>query len=99
MRSGFCVLIPMLLLSGCAVSAATKLVTAPIRVASKAVDLATTSQSDEKRGRKMRERDDKIGKLLRKRDRYARDCPESSTACIRAQGIEAEIQEERGRPL
>ncbi len=101
MRPCVFVLLPICALSGCAVSAATKLITAPVRIASKAVDLATTSQSeaDENRGRKLRERDDKVTKLLRKRDRFARDCPESSTACIRARDIEAEIQEVRGRPL
>jgi hypothetical protein len=89
------------LLASCAVSAATKIVTAPLRVAGKAVDLATTSQAeaDRNRGRALRERDAKLDKLLRKRDRYARTCPESDTGCIRAREVEAEILEVRSAPL
>ncbi len=100
-RTYFTLLLAIPLLSGCAVSAAAQLATAPFRVAAKAVDLATTSQSeaDESRGRAMREREERLAKLLRKRDRFARDCPESSTACIRARDMEAEIQEIRGRSL
>jgi hypothetical protein len=55
------------LLGGCAVKmvadAAVTAVTLPVKVASKAVDLATTSQSeaDEKRGRELRKADEKRG--------------------------------------
>ena len=54
-----------LLLSGCAIgtvaSTAVDVVTLPVKVASKTVDLATTSQSeaDEKRGRELRKQDER----------------------------------------
>src|SRR5688572_24932929 len=46
-------------LSGCVASTLANVVTAPVKVASSAVDLATTSQSeaDEKRGRELRKRE------------------------------------------
>ena len=65
------------LLGGC-VSTVASVVTAPVRVAGKAVDLATTSQSeaDEKRGRQLREREEAIGRLERSYSRNARKCRE-----------------------
>lgn len=56
------------LLGGCLAQAAADIVTAPVRIASSAVDLATTSQSeaDEKRGREIREREERLGKLDRR---------------------------------
>lgn len=46
-------------LSGCVVKTAASVVTAPVKVVGKGVDMATTSQSeaDEKRGREIRRRD------------------------------------------
>lgn len=53
-------LIP-LALSGCVASVAKTVVTAPFKVAGKAVDVATTSQeeADRNRGRKMRKAEEK----------------------------------------
>ena len=50
------VILAPLLLSGCIASAVGAVVTAPVKIVSKGVDLATTSQSeaDENRGRAMR---------------------------------------------
>ena len=89
------------LFSGCLVRAAADVVTAPIKVATKTVDLATTSQSeaDEKRGRALRERDERIGKLSRKRDRLARACQDSGDHCGDLRDIEDEISAEVERPL
>ena len=52
------------MLSGC-VRTVASVVTAPVRVASKAVDWTTTSQSesDEKRGRQLRKQEEERGKL------------------------------------
>ena len=70
------VLIALILLpalSGCVVAsvadAAVDVVTLPVDVASKGVDLATTSQSeaDEKRGREIRKAEEKAGKEARER--------------------------------
>ena len=57
-----------LALSGCLAQTAMNVVTAPVRIGAKAVDMVTTSQSeaDEKRGRAMRKRDEKIKKLQRR---------------------------------
>ena len=59
-----------LLLPGCLAKTALDVVTLPVKAASAAVDAATTSQSeaDEKRGRKIREREECMGK----EDRRAR---------------------------
>ena len=75
-----------LALPGCIARTAAAVVTAPVKVGSKAVDLATTSQSeaDEKRGREMRKREERLGKLEREyaetRDRceagYRESCEE-----------------------
>ncbi len=64
------ILLPLALLGGC-VSTAASIVTAPVRVASKGVDWATTSQdeADRNRGREMRkqeERDKKAAKRAEK---------------------------------
>lgn len=57
-----------LLLPGCLAKTALDVVTLPVKAASAAVDVATTSQSeaDEKRGRKIREREECIGKEERR---------------------------------
>ena len=60
-------------LSGCVVAsvadAAVDIVTLPVDVAAKGVDLATTSQSeaDQKRGREIRKAEEKAGKEARQR--------------------------------
>ena len=64
-------LLPLLLLPGCVATAvvdtAVTAVTLPVKVASKAVDLATTSQSeaDEKRGRALRLADERRAREAR----------------------------------
>ncbi len=69
--------------------------TAPERVASKAVDLATTSQSeaDEKRGREVRKREERLGQLQRERDKSDKACLAGDRrACDRSAALNAEIQ-------
>lgn len=63
-------------LSGCIARTAANIVTAPVKVASKGVDLATTSQSeaDEKRGREIRKREEELGKLSRRYEEQRADC-------------------------
>ncbi len=75
-----------LLLGGC-VSTIASVVTAPVKAVGKGVDLMTTSQSeaDEKRGREMRRRDERLGQLERDYDRNARRCQNGDDgACDRA---------------
>lgn len=84
-----------LLLPGCVVRTAVDVVTAPVKVAGKAVDLATTSQSesDEKRGRELRRREERLGKLEREYARQAQRCERGdSEACARRDAAYTEIQ-------
>ena len=85
-----------LTLSGCVVKTVADVVTAPVRVGAKAVDLATTSQSeaDEARGREIRKREERLGKLERRYNEEREDCREGDRdACRDAEATYAEIQE------
>ena len=69
-------------------------VTAPVRVGSKAVDLATTSQSeaDENRGREMRRSEERLGQLERHHNRHAQQCAQGNgRACALAEAERAEL--------
>lgn len=63
-------------LQGCLAKTALNVATAPVRVASKGVDLATTSQSeaDQNRGREIRRREEKLGKLERDYEQQNKLC-------------------------
>ena len=67
------------LLGGCIAQTAVDVVTLPVKVASKTVDVMTTSQSeaDEKRGRAIRKREECIGKEQRRAEREGRE-PDAS---------------------
>ncbi|WP_347302800.1 hypothetical protein V5740_12470 [Croceibacterium sp. TMG7-5b_MA50] len=83
------------LLGGCLAKAAYNVATLPVRAASGAVDLATTSQSeaDEARGREIRRREEQLGKLDRDYRRQRERCEDGNEdACRRAQALYAEIQ-------
>lgn len=87
-----------LTLSGCLASTAASIVTAPVRVGAKAVDMATTSQSeaDRNRGRSMRKRDEKIRKLEKKYNRSLEACNRGETAaCAEANHLSGEIEQLR----
>lgn len=80
-------------LGGC-VSTVASVVTAPVRIASRAVDLATTSQSeaDETRGREIRRREEELGSLQREYEDKAEDCDDGSDrACRQAVALRREI--------
>ena len=64
-----------LTLGGCVAQTALDVVTLPVKVASAAVDAATTSQgeADRKRGRKIREKDECIGREARKAEKQRRE--------------------------
>lgn len=88
--------LPLLLagLSGCLAKTAFDVVTAPVRVAGKAVDLATTSQSeaDENRGREIRRREERLARLERDWRRAEHECGEGSErACRERDTLRAEI--------
>lgn len=84
-----------LALQGCLARAAVDVVTLPVRAVSKGVDLATTSQSeaDENRGREIRKREERLGKLERELDKQMERCADGDDeACNEAQAIRAEMK-------
>lgn len=84
-----------LALQGCLARAAVGVVTAPVKAVSKGADLATTSQSeaDEKRGRTIRKREEKLGQLEREYGKQMDRCGNGDdVACERAQAIRAEMK-------
>ena len=84
------------LLSGCLLNTAADVVTAPVRVIGKGVDLVTTSQSesDQKRGRALRKREERLGRLERDYRAQQRDCERGQRkACEKARRTYAEIRE------
>ncbi|HYD24665.1 MAG TPA: hypothetical protein VEB68_07690 [Croceibacterium sp.] len=88
-----------LLLGGClaktAIDTAVGAATLPVKVASKGVDLATTSQSeaDQKRGREIRQREERLGKLQRDYEKQMARCQDGyRDACVDARNTYAEMQ-------
>lgn len=80
-------------LQGCLARAAVDVVTLPVRAVSAGVDAATTSQSeaDEKRGRAIRKREERIGEIEREYARAMERCGDGDDeACDRAQNLRAE---------
>ena len=87
-----CAALP-LVLGGC-VRTVTSVVTAPVRVVSGAVDMATTSQSeaDEARGREIRRREERLGQLERRYADKSEDCEDGDDeACREAVAIRREM--------
>lgn len=82
-----------LTLQGCIARTAANIVTLPVKAASAGIDAATTSQSeaDEKRGREIRKREERIGELERDYDKAMERCGDGDdAACDKAQAIRAE---------
>lgn len=85
-----------ILTSGCVAKTLVDVATLPVRAGAKAVDLATTSQSeaDEKRGRELRKREERLGKLERAYDNQRRKCADGDAdACAQARATYSEMQE------
>ena len=83
-----------LLLSGCIAQTALDVVTLPVKVASRGVDLATTSQAeaDQKRGREIRQREERLGKLQREFDKLQGQCLDGDRrACEKQSSIRAQM--------
>lgn len=83
-----------LLTTGC-IGTLVDVATLPVRAAGKAADLVTTSQSeaDEKRGRELRAREERLGKLQRAYREQREDCEDGdSRACDKARRTYDEIQ-------
>lgn len=100
-RRTIVVMIAAVLLQGCVAKSAFDLATAPVRVGAKAVsttagvyDRVTVSQSeqDQKRGREIRKREERYGRLQRDYDRARRDCSGGDdNACDAARDLYAEM--------
>lgn len=91
----FLIAIASLALSGCIARTAGKIIAAPVNLGSAAVDKVTTSQSeaDEKRGRELRKREEKVGKLEREYRKEREKCDDGDrSACARAAEINDEIR-------
>ena len=91
----------VLLLQGCIASVVSDVVTAPVKIVSKTADVLTTSQSesDEKRGRDMRKREEALGKLSRQREKARESCEDGSeAACRKAADLDARIAAEQDAP-
>lgn len=83
------------LTSGCVAKTLVDVATLPVRAAGKAVDMATTSQSeaDEKRGREIRKREEQLGKLERAYAKQRQKCDDGSEeACAEARATYDEMQ-------
>lgn len=82
-------------LTGCIARTALDVVTAPVRITGQAVDAVTTSQSeaDEKRGRELRRREERLGQLDRKYEKELQACESGDeAACAKARATYEEIQ-------
>lgn len=87
-----------LVLQGCIAKTALDVVTAPVKMVGKAVDFATVSQSekDERRGRELREDEERLGKLERRYDQQQKDCDNGDRrACEKARETYAELYPDR----
>jgi Tfp pilus assembly protein PilN len=96
----FLAVMPLMLLPGCVASVVGDIVTAPIKIVSKTADVLTTSQSetDEKRGRELRKREESLGKLARQRDKALERCRNGDKdACDKAEDISEQIEDEQNR--
>lgn len=85
-----------LLLGGCLAKTAVDVATLPVKVVSRGVDLATTSQAeaDRNRGREIRRREARLGALERDHERLARKCAAGDqAACEKDERVMAEIEE------
>ena len=86
----------LIALPGCVAKTLVDVATLPVKVASRGVDLATTSQSeaDEKRGREIRKREAELAKLEKRYDEQRADCERGDAgACDDARETYARIQQ------
>ncbi len=94
MRASLIIVGAAVLLQGCVASVVKEVVTAPIKIVSKTADVMTTSQSesDEKRGKEMRKREEALGKLSRQRDKARDKCDDGDEqACGRVKALDDQI--------
>ena len=96
-RLALLILLPAsVMLPGCLAKAVVDVATAPVKAVGKGVDLATTSQSeaDEKRGREIRRREQRLAKLERDYEKQLDQCEDGiRRACDEARDTYAEMQQ------
>lgn len=89
------------LLAGC-VSAVKTVVTAPVKAVGQVADWSTTSQeeADRNRGRALRQREERVGKLTRQHDKAAQKCRDGrQDQCQRAEVLSHEIEAVMAEPM
>ena len=82
-------------LQGCLAKTVVSAATLPVKIASSGVDMATTSQSeaDQKRGREIRQREERLGRLQRDYAKQTDHCDDGDRdACEEARETYAEMQ-------
>ena len=85
-----------LALQGCLAKTVVDVATMPVKAAGQAADWATTSQdeADRNRGRELRQREERFGKLQRDYTKQTRKCENGDErACSKARAIWTEMQE------
>jgi hypothetical protein len=95
MRRVLIISILSLSLTGC-VSMVKDIITAPIVIVSKTADVLTTSQSesDEKRGRQARKKEEQLGKIARKLDKARDKCEDGNAdACEQVKILESQYDD------
>lgn len=90
-----------LFLSGCVAKSAFDLATMPVRAGARVVEtgadaydrvIVSQSERDQKRGREIRRREERYGRLARDYDRARRDCDEGEEdACDKARSLYGEM--------
>ena len=94
MRLNLLPILAALTLTGCSVGTLVNVAGAPVRVAGKAVDMSTTSQSeaDENRGRKLRRLEDEYGRLERRYRKEAKRCAKGQPkSCDKRDALEEKM--------
>ena len=101
MRAILFALLSAFLLGGC-VGAVKSVVTAPVKAVGQVADWSTTSQeeADRNRGRALRQREERVGKLTRQRDKAAQKCRDGrQDQCQRAEVLSHEIEAVMAEPM
>ena len=95
------VVLAIALATGGCIRTIADVVTAPVKIVSKTADVLTTSQSeaDEKRGRDVRGREERLGKLERRRSKLAQQCRDDQAACSELEAVDEQIRAELDRPI
>jgi len=101
MRATILITLAMPIVLGGCVSTVKSVVTAPVKAVGQVADWSTTSQdeADRNRGRELRKREERVGKLQRQRDKAAEKCRSGDQdQCRRAEVLDHEIEAVMAEP-